>query len=60
MKKYRKQLHYYLMALRDELKEFDGHNIDEIQIYALKIKESEKINPLIPFDIDEDYIEELK
>ena len=60
LKKYRKQLHYYLMALRDEHKEFDGHNIDEIQIYALKIKESEKINPLIPFDIDEDYIEVLE
>ena len=60
LKKYRKQLHYYLMALRDEHKEFDGHNIDEIQIYALKIKETEKINPLISFNIDEDYIEELK
>ena len=60
LKKYRKQLHYYLMALRDEHKEFDGHNIDEIQIYALKIKETEKINPLIPFEIDEDYIEELE
>ena len=48
------------MALRDENKEFEGHNIEEIQIYALKIKDKEKINPLISFDIDEDYIEELK
>lgn len=60
LKKYRKQLHFYLMALRDENKEFEGHNIEEIQIYALKIKDKEKINPLISFDIDEDYIEELK
>lgn len=59
-RKYRKQLHFYLMALRDEKKEFEGHKIEEIQIYALKIKDKEKINPLISFDIDEDYIEELK
>lgn len=60
LRKYRKQLHFYLMALRDEEKEFDGKNIEEIQIYALKIKDNEKINPLIPFKIDEGYIEELK
>ena len=60
LRKYRKQLHFYLMALRDENNEFEGHSIDEIQIYALKIKDKEKINPLISFDIDEDYIEELK
>lgn len=60
LRKYRKQLHFYLMALRDEKKEFEGHKIEEIQIYALKIKDKEKINPLISFDIDEEYIEELK
>ena len=60
LRKYRKQLHFYLMALRDENKEFEGHNIEEIQIYALKIKDKKKINPLISFNIDEDYIEELK
>lgn len=45
------------MALRDENKEFDGHKIDEIQIYAIKYK---KGNKLFSFDIDDDYIEELK
>ena len=57
MAKYRKQLHFYVMALRDENKEFDGHKIDEIQIYAIKYK---KGNKLFSFDIDDDYIEELK
>lgn len=55
--KYRKQLHFYVMALRDENKEFDGHKIEEIQIYAIKYKKGEK---LFSFDIDENYIEELK
>ena len=55
--KYRKQLHFYVMALRDENKEFDGHKIDEIQIYAIKYK---KGNKMFSFDIDDDYIEELK
>lgn len=55
--KYRKQLHFYVMALRDENKEFDGHKIDEIQIYAIKYK---KGNKRFSFDIDDDYIEELK
>ena len=55
--KYRKQLHFYVMALRDENKEFDGHKIDEIQIYAIKYK---KGSQLFSFDIDDDYIEELK
>ena len=52
LKKYRKQLHFYLMALRDENKEFDGHKIEEIQIYAIKYKKGDK---LFSF-----YIEELK
>lgn len=55
--KYRKQLHFYVMALRDENKEFEGHKIEEIQIYAIKYK---KGNQLFSFDIDDDYIEELK
>ena len=55
--KYRKQLHFYVMALRDENNEFEGRKIDEIQIYAIKYK---KGNRLFAFDIDEDYIEELK
>ena len=55
--KYRKQLHLYVMALRDENREFEGHKIEEIQIYAIKYKKGDK---LFAFDIDEDYIEELK
>ena len=55
--KYRKQLHLYLMALRDENREFDGRKIEEIQIYAIKYKDGDQ---LFSFDIDENYIEELK
>ena len=55
--KYRKQLHFYVMALRDENKEFEGHKIEEIQIYAIQYLKGDK---LFSFDIDEDYIEELK
>ena len=55
--KYRKQLHFYVMALRDENKEFDEQKIEEIQIYAIKYKKGDQ---LFLFDIDEDYIEELK
>ena len=55
--KYRKQLHFYVMALRDENKEFEGHKIEEIQIYAIKYK---KGSQLFSFDIDDDYIEDLK
>ncbi len=56
LKKYRKQLHFYVMALRDENKEFEGHKIEEIQIYAIKYKGDR----LFSFDIDDEYIEELK
>ena len=55
--KYRKQLHLYVMALRDEKREFDGRKIEEIQIYAIKYKDGDQ---LFSFDIDESYIEELK
>lgn len=55
--KYRKQLHFYIMALRDENKEFEGREIEEIQIYAIKYKKGDR---LFSFDIDEKYIEELK
>ena len=43
--------------MSDENKEFDGHKIEVIQIYAIKYKKGDK---LFSFDIDEDYIEELK
>ena len=40
---------------------FDGKEIEEIQIYAIQYKDDEgKRGKLLPFDIDEDYIEELK
>lgn len=55
--KYRKQLHFYVMALRDENNEFEGQKIEEIQIYAIKYQKGDK---LFSFDIDEEYIEELK
>ena len=45
------------MALRDENREFDGRKIEEIQIYAIKYKDGDQ---LFSFDIDENYIEELK
>lgn len=45
------------MALRDENKEFEGHKIEEIQIYAIQYLKGDK---LFSFDINEDYIEELK
>ncbi|MBQ9026345.1 MAG: PD-(D/E)XK nuclease family protein, partial [Methanobrevibacter sp.] len=56
LKKYRKQLHFYVMALRDENKEFEGHKIEEIQIYAIRYKGGK----LFSFDIEDEYIEELK
>lgn len=56
LEKYRKQLHFYVMALRDENKEFEGHKIEEIQIYAIKYKGDR----LFSFEIDDNYIEELK
>jgi len=55
--KYRKQLHFYVMALCGENQEFEGHKIDEIQIYAIKYK---KGNKLFAFDINWEYIDELK
>lgn len=56
LKKYRKQLHFYVMALRDENNEFEGRKIEKIQIYAIKYKG----NKLFSFEIDETYIEDLK
>ena len=55
--KYRKQLHFYVMALRDANNEFEGKKIEEIQIYAIKYQKS---NKLFSFKIDDEYIEELK
>ena len=52
--KYEKQLHYYVMALRDEKGEFEGQKIEEIEIYAIRKDE------LISFEIREDLIEKLR
>ena len=57
LEKYKKQLHYYIMALRDENHEFKGRDIEEIEIYAIKYKKGDKV---FSFDISEDYINELK
>lgn len=51
---YDKQLHLYLMALRDENQEYFGHNIEELNVYTLKSKK------LIPFEIDEGRIDEIR
>ena len=45
------------MALKDENNEFKGREIEEIQIYAIKYKKGDR---LFSFEIDDDYIEELK
>ena len=54
--KYEKQLHMYLMALRDENQLYDGHEIKKLNIYAIKY-DGDK---LIPFDVNEQIIEDLK
>ena len=52
--KFKKQLHLYVLALRDQNQEYEGKEISELQVYAIKSKK------MIGFDIDEAYIEELK
>ena len=52
--KFRKQLHLYVLALRDQNQEYEGKEISELKVYTIKSKK------LIDFEIDEDYIEELK
>lgn len=53
-KKFKKQLHLYVLALRDQNQEYEGKEISELNVYAIKSKK------MVPIDIDEDYIEELK
>ena len=60
LEKYKKQLHYYVMALRDEDGKFEGQEIEEIQIYAIKYGTKDAKGKLFSFKINEDYIEELK
>ena len=52
--KFKKQLHLYVLALRDQNQEYEGREISELKVYAIKSKK------LIDFKIDEEYIEELK
>ncbi len=52
--KFKKQLHLYVLALRDQNQEYEGKEISELNVYAIKSKK------MVPIDIDEDYIEELK
>lgn len=52
--KYKKQLHLYVLALRDQNKEYVGRDIEEVEIYAIKSKD------VLTFRVDESLIEELK
>lgn len=52
--KFKKQLHLYVLALRDQNQEYEGKEIRELQVYTIKSKK------LLSFEIDEGYIEELK
>jgi DNA helicase-2/ATP-dependent DNA helicase PcrA len=52
--KFKKQLHLYVLALRDQNQEYEGKDICELKVYAIKSKK------MIPFEIDEEYIESLK
>lgn len=52
--KFKKQLHLYVLALRDQNQEYEGREISQLQVYAIKSKK------LLEIDIDEEYIEELK
>lgn len=54
--KYEKQLHMYLMALRDKNQLYNGHEIKKLNIYAIKY-DGDK---LIPFDVNEQIIDDLK
>ena len=52
--KFRKQLHLYVLALRDQNQEYEGREITELKVYAIKSKK------MLSCKIDEGYIEELK
>jgi len=52
--KFKKQLHLYVLALRDQNQEYEGKEISELKVYTIKSKK------MIDFEIDESYIEELK
>lgn len=51
--KFKKQLHLYVLALRDQNQEYEGKEISELKVYTIKSKK------MLDFEIDEAYIEEL-
>ena len=52
--KFKKQLHLYVLALRDQNQEYEGKEISKLQVYTIKSKK------MLDIDIDEEYIDELK
>ena len=66
LNKYRKQLHLYVMALRDKNNKFEGRKIEEIQVFAIKYEDKDTDDEgngkdkLFSFEIDEEYIKNLK
>ena len=52
--KFKKQLHLYVLALRDQNQEYEGKEISKLQVYTIKSKK------MLDIDIDEEYIEKLK
>ena len=52
--KFKKQLHLYVLALRDQNQEYEGKEISELKVYTIKSKK------LLEFEIDEAYIKELE
>ncbi|WP_298502664.1 ATP-dependent DNA helicase [uncultured Methanobrevibacter sp.] len=52
--KFKKQLHLYVLALRDQNQQYYGNEINELKVYTIKSKK------LLDFKIDEEYMEELK
>ena len=52
--KFKKQLHLYVLALRDQNQEYEGKEISELKVYAIKSKK------MLEIEIDESYIEDLK
>lgn len=52
--KYKKQLHLYVLALRDQNHEFIGQDIEEVEIYAIKSRD------VLTFKVEDNLIEDLK
>ena len=52
--KYKRQLHLYVLALRDQNNEYIGRDIEEVEIYAIKSKD------VLTFKFEESIIEDLK